>query len=54
MVADFLIGVGEILSALLSQFDAIWALYISGSVISSFFALWVIRRVLIYFDIIKG
>lgn len=54
MVADFLSGVGQILAALLSQMDAVFALYLSGAVISSFFALWVIKRVLIFFDIIKG
>lgn len=53
MVADFMIGVGEILVALLSQWDSVWTLYISGTVISSFFALWVIKRVLIFFDILK-
>lgn len=54
MVVTFLQGVGEILVALLNQLDAVFALYMSGAVISSFFALWVIKRVLIYFDIIKG
>lgn len=54
MVTEFLSGVGQILSALLKQLDAVFALYVSGAVISSFFALWVIKRVLIYFDIIKG
>lgn len=54
MVTDFLSGVGQILAALLSQMDAVFALYLSGAVISSFFALWVIKRVLIFFDIIKG
>lgn len=54
MVVDFLSGVSEILAAMLSQLDAIFALYLSGAVISSFFALWVIKRVLIFFDIIKN
>lgn len=54
MVTGFLSGVGEILVALLAQMDAIWGLYVGGAVISSFFALWVLKRVLIYFDIIKG
>lgn len=54
MVIQFLSGVGEILAALLTQLDAIFALYLSGAVISSFFALWVIKRVLIFFDIIKN
>ena len=54
MVAKFLSGVSEILAAMLSQLDAIFALYLSGAVISSFFALWVIKRVLIFFDIIKN
>lgn len=54
MVVSFLQGVNEILVALLSQLDAIFALYLSGAVISSFFALWVIKRVLIFFDIIKN
>lgn len=54
MVVTFLQGVNEILAALLSQFDAIFALYLSGTIVSSFFALWVIKRVLIFFDIIKN
>lgn len=54
MVVDFLTGVGEILAAMLSQLDAVFALYLSGAIISSFFALWVIKRVLIFFDIIKN
>ena len=53
MVNQFLIGVGELLNALIQQMDAIWALFISGGIISSFFAIWVIKRVLIFFDIIK-
>lgn len=53
MVNQFLIGVGEILNALISQMDAVWALYISGGIVSSFFAIWVVKRVLIFFDIIK-
>jgi len=54
MVAEFLKGVGELLIALIDQLDAVFALYLSGAVISSFFALWVIKRVLIFFDIIKN
>lgn len=53
MVVEFLQGVGDILVAMLSQMDAVFALYVSGGIISSFFALWVIKRVLIFFDIIK-
>lgn len=53
MVTDFLSGVGEILIALLAQMDAIFALYVGSGVIGAFFALWVIKRVLIFFDIIK-
>lgn len=54
MVTEFLSGVGEILAAMLSQLDAVFALYLSGTIVSSFFALWVIKRVLIFFDIIKN
>lgn len=54
MVADFLSGVGEVLAAMLTQLDAIFTLYLSGAVVSSFFALWVIKKVLIFFDIIKN
>lgn len=53
MVTNFLSGVGELLVALLSQMDAIFALYIGGGLVGAFFALWVIKRVLIFFDIIK-
>lgn len=54
MVAKFLSGVGELLLALITQLDAVFTLYLSGAIISSFFALWVIKRVLIFFDIIKN
>lgn len=54
MVNQFLVGVNDILIAMLLQLDAVFALYISGGIISSFFALWVIKRVLIFFDIIKN
>lgn len=54
MVVKFMEGVNEIFLAMLDQFDAIIALYFSGAIISSFFALWVIKRVLIFFDIIKN
>ena len=53
MVTQFLQGVGNILVAMLGQLDAVFALYVGGGIISSFFALWVIKRVLIFFDIIK-
>jgi hypothetical protein len=53
MVASFLSGVGDIFVSMLSLWDSVWALYISGAVISSFFALWVIKRVLVFFDILK-
>lgn len=53
MVTTFVQGVGDILLAMLSSWDSIWTLYISGAVVSSFFALWVIKRVLIFFDILK-
>lgn len=53
MVNSFLSGVGDIFVAMLSQVDKIWSLYVGATVISAFFALWVIREVLIYFDIIK-
>ena len=54
MVTQFLYGVSSILQALFVQIDAIFALYTGGAIISSFFALWVIKRVLIFFDIIKN
>ena len=54
MVVQFLNGVGDILVALFKQMDAVFAMYISGAVVSSFFALWLLKRVLIFFDIIKG
>lgn len=54
MVNTFLNGVGDILVAIFEQTDAIFALYTSGAIISSFFALWVIKKVLIFFDIIKN
>lgn len=54
MVVKFLDGVGQILVALFEQMDAIFALYVSGAVISSFFALWLLKRALIFFDIIKS
>lgn len=54
MVAQFLAGVGEILVALFGVFDAVFALYVSGAIVSSFFALWVIKKALIFFDIIKN
>lgn len=54
MVGQFLSGVGELLSAMLGIFDSVFALYLSGAVVSSFFALWVIKKVLIFFDIIKN
>lgn len=53
MVAAFMRGVGDILVSLFSLWDQIWTLYITGAVISSFFALWVIKRVLVFFDILK-
>ena len=54
MVVSFLEGVGQLLVAVFDQMDAVFGLYLSGAVISSFFALWVIKRVLIFFDIIKN
>lgn len=54
MVAQFLAGVGEILAAMFSVMDQVFVLYVSGAVVSSFFALWVIKKVLIFFDIIKN
>lgn len=53
MVNEFLIGIGDLLEALIVQWDAIFLLYSSGAIISSFFALWLIKRVLIFFDILK-
>ena len=54
MVVTFLDGVGQILIAVFNQLDAVFALCLSGAIISSFFALWVIKKVLIFFDIIKN
>jgi len=53
MVTAFLKGVGEILTSMFSLWDSVWTLYISGAVISSFFGLWVLKRVLVFFDILK-
>lgn len=53
MVAGFLQGLGDIFVSMLSLWDSVWTLYVSGAVISSFFALWAIKRILIFFDILK-
>ena len=54
MVGAFLEGVGQIFISIVDQMDAVFAMYLSGAIVSSFFALWVIKRVLIFFDIIKN
>lgn len=54
MVSQFLSGMGKIFSAMLGVMDKVFALYVSGAIVSSFFALWVIKKVLIFFDIIKN
>ena len=53
MNGAFLEGLREVIVALFEQISIVWGAYTTLSVVSAFFALWVLDKVFHIFDILK-